>query len=82
MIKIEGLKQRPGRGPRDLVREAARLLRAPENEIKTLHVLRRSVDAREDVELVYTVAVEVTDEEKRLRRLHSKKVSRYVPAPA
>lgn len=82
MLKIEGLKQRPGRGPRDLVREAARLLRAPENEIKALHVLRRSVDAREDVELVYTVAVEVAEEEKLLRRLHNKKVSRYVPAPA
>lgn len=82
LLKIEGLKQRPGRGPRDLVREAARILRIGENEIKTIRVLRRSVDAREDAELVYTVAVEVEDEEKRLRRNHNSKVSRYVPAPA
>lgn len=82
MLKIEGLKQRPGRGPRDLVREAARLLRVGENDIKSIHVLRRSVDAREDVELVYTVAVDAAEEEKVLRRIHNKKVSRYVPAPA
>lgn len=82
MLKIEGLKQRPGRGPRDLVREAARLLRVGENDIKSIHVLRRSVDAREDVELVYTVAVDAAEEEKVLRRMHNKKVSRYVPAPA
>lgn len=82
LLKIEGLKQRPGRGPRDLVREAARLLRVGENEIKSLHILRRSVDAREDVELVYTVAADIAEEEKVLRRIHNKKVSRYVPAPA
>lgn len=81
LLKIEGLKQRPGRGPRDLVREAARLLRVGENDIKSIHVLRRSVDAREDVELVYTVAVDAAEEEKVLRRSHNKKVSRYVPAP-
>jgi len=82
LLKIEGLKQRPGRGPRDLVREAARLLRVGENDIKSIYVLRRSVDAREDVELVYTVAVDAADEEKVLRRIHNKKVFRYVPAPA
>jgi len=73
LLKIEGLKQRPGRGPRDLVREAARLLRVGENDIKSIHVLRRSVDAREDVELVYTVAVDAADEEKVLRRIHIKR---------
>ncbi|BAL00556.1 hypothetical protein OBV_33570 [Oscillibacter valericigenes Sjm18-20] len=82
LLKIEGLKQRPGRGPRELVREAARLLRVRENDIKSIHVLRRSVDAREDVELVYTVAVDIDEEEKVLRRIHNKKVSRYVPVPA
>lgn len=82
LIKIEGLKQRPGRGPRELVREAARQLRTNETNIKSIHVLRRSIDAREDVELVYTVAVEVADEIQLLRRLHNHKVSRYIPIPA
>ena len=82
MLKIEGLRLPPGQGPRELVREAARLLRTEENRIKALHVLRRSIDARDGVELVYTAAVELADEEKLLRRLHrSRKVNRYVPAP-
>lgn len=81
MLKIEGLKQRPGRGPRDLVREAARQLRISENGIKSIHVLRRSVDAREEVSFVLTVAVEIENETAFLRRCHNKKVSRYVPAP-
>lgn len=82
MLKIEGLKQRPGRGPRDLVREAARVLHTPEHNIKALHVLRRSIDAREDVALVYTVAVEIADEKQLPHRILSGKVSRYAPAPA
>lgn len=82
LLKIEGLKQRPGRGPRDLVREAARVLHTPEHNIKALHVLRRSIDAREDVALVYTVAVEIADEKQLPHRILSGKVSRYAPAPA
>ena len=82
MLKIEGLRLLPGQGPRELVREAARLLRTEESRIKALHVLRRSIDARDGVELVYTAAVELADEEKLLRRLHrSRKVSRYIPPP-
>lgn len=82
LLKIEGLKQRPGRGPRDLVREAARVLHTPEHNIKALHVLRRSIDAREDVALVYTVNVEIADEKQLPHRILSGKVSRYAPAPA
>ena len=82
MLKIEGLRLLPGQGPRELAREAARLLRTEESRIKALHVLRRSIDARDGVELVYTAAVELADEEKLLRRLHrGRKVSRYVPTP-
>ncbi|WP_312942566.1 FAD-dependent protein [Oscillibacter sp.] len=81
MLKIEGLKQRPGRNLRELVREAARILRVGEHEIKSIHILRRSVDAREDPELVYTVAVEVEEEDKLFRRCHNAKVSRYTPSP-
>jgi len=82
LLKIEGLKQRPGRSLRELVREAARILRVGEHEIKSIHILRRSVDAREDPELVYTVAVETAEEDKLLRRSRNAKVSRYIPSPA
>lgn len=82
LLKIEGLKQRPGRSLRELVREAARILRVGEHEIKSIHILRRSVDAREDPELVYTVTVEAEEEDKLLRRSRNAKISRYIPSPA
>lgn len=82
LLKIEGLKQRPGRSLRELVREAARILRVGEHEIKSIHILRRSVDAREDPELVYTVAVETEEDEKLLRRSRNAKIARYIPSPA
>ena len=62
-----------------LAAEAARLLRVREKDLLSLRVLRRSVDAREEVRLVYTVEVSVKDEASVLRRVRSRKVSRAVP---
>ena len=66
----------------ELAAEAARLLRAREKDILSLRVLRRSVDAREEVRLVYTVEVSLREESAALRRTRSRKVSRSQPAPA
>ena len=66
----------------ELAAEAARLLRAREKDILSLRVLRRSVDAREEVRLVYTVEVSLREESAALRRTRSRKVSRAQPAPA
>ena len=57
MVKIEGLKLAPGQEEALLRGKAARLLRVPEGDILSLQVLRRSVDAREELRLVYTAAV-------------------------
>ena len=62
MVKIEGLKLAPGQEEALLREKAARLLRVPEGDILSLQVLRRSVDAREELRLVYTAAVELRQE--------------------
>ena len=53
MVRIEGLKLAPGQDEQLLRGKAARLLRV--KEFVSLRVLRRSVDARDGVQLVYTV---------------------------
>ena len=59
----------------ELAAEAARLLRMREKDILSLRLLRRSVDAREEVRLVYTVEVAVKEESAILRRARSRKIS-------
>lgn len=46
MLKIENIKLAPGDGMDVLTREAARVLKMREKELKDLRVIRRSVDAR------------------------------------
>ena len=65
-----------------LAAEAARILRVREKDLLSLRILRRSVDAREEVRLVYTVEVSLKEEAAVLRRVRSRKVSRAEPAPA
>ena len=82
MLKIESIKLPPGAGMAELTGAAARLLRVREKDLTDLRVLRRSVDAREDVALVYTVAAAVKDEGAVLRRCRGRKISRLEPSPA
>lgn len=81
MLKIENIKLAPGAGPAALTAEAARILKVREKDILSLRILRRSVDAREDVALVCTVEAAVKDENAVLKRCRSKKVSRLEPKP-
>ena len=55
LLKIENIKLPPGASTDGLTAEAARLLRVRAADILSLRILRRSVDAREDPALVYTV---------------------------
>lgn len=80
LLKIENIKLPPGCSMADLTAAAARLLQV--GDIRSLRVLRRSVDAREDVALIYTVEVSVQNEAAVLRRCRSKKVSFSIPKPA
>ena len=80
MLRIDNIKTEPG-APEALLRQkAAAILRVPEGALTGFRVLRRSVDAREGVHLVWSVAVNVKNEAAALRRCKNKNVSRYIPA--
>ena len=80
MIKISGLRLRPGEPESALAAKAAKELGAP---LYGFRVLKRSVDARKksDVAVVYTIATETENEAKLLKRCRSKKVSLLKEAP-
>ena len=55
MLKIENLRLSPGAGLESLTRAAAKALRVPPEAVQRLEILRRSIDAREGVAVIYTV---------------------------
>ena len=77
MLKIDNIKTRPGAGEDELRVLAAKRLRV--DAVTDLRVLRRSVDAREGVRFVWSVAVAVRDEAGVLRRCRDRGVSRWEP---
>ena len=81
MLRIENLKLSPGGGPSALRNAVLHILRIPEKDLLALHILRRSIDAREGVRMVYTVEVEAADEAAVLRRCRDKHVSKAAPRP-
>ena len=79
MLKLEQVKRRPEESEDCLREKAAALLRIPPEEILSLTVLRRAVDARPPICLVYTLAVEVKNEGAVLRRSRCRQASPYLP---
>ena len=79
MVRIEGLKLAPGQDEQLLRGKAARLLRVPEGDILSLQVLRRAIDAREELHFVYTAAVTLRQEKAVLRRIRDRRVTPYTP---
>lgn len=77
MLKIQGLRLRPGEPESALAKKAQREL--GNKEIKGFIVLKKSVDSRkkDDIALVYTIAVKVPHEAQVLKKCRSKKVSMY-----
>ena len=75
MLKIENIKLPPEADAAALAAETARILKVREKDITSLRVLRRSIDARERVEWVYTVEAAVKEEKAVLKHCRSKKVS-------
>ena len=76
MLQIERVTLSLAEGEDRLREKAAAILGLPAGEIQTLTILRRAVDAREEVRLVYTLRVKVKNEERVLRRCGSRQVSR------
>ncbi|MFQ9141085.1 MAG: NAD(P)/FAD-dependent oxidoreductase [Oscillospiraceae bacterium] len=79
MLKIEGLKLAPGESEALLYERAAAALRV-KAPLHTLHILRRSIDARDSVTFIYTVSAALENEERVLRRARNKSISVYAPA--
>lgn len=78
MLKVQGLRLRPGEPESKLTKKLQRELGC---EVQGFQVLRRSVDARkkEDVSFVYTLGVALSHENQVLKKCRSKKVSLYTP---
>ena len=79
MLRIDSLKLPVGADEGALRRAAADLLHVGENKIKSCRLLRRSIDARDGVHLVYSAAVTLDNESAVLKACRSKAVSHYAP---
>ncbi len=79
MLKLEQVKRRPEEPETCLREKAAALLRVSPEEILSLTILRKAVDARPPLCLVYTLAAEVKNEGAVLRRSRCKNASPYFP---
>ena len=75
MLRIDGLRLRPGEEEAALRPLAARALRIREEELISLRLVRRSLDARDGVFLVCSVLAAVKNEQRVLRRCRSRNVS-------
>ena len=79
MLRIDQLRLSPGQDESALTGKVAKLLRVSTADILRTEILRRAVDAREELFFVYTVAAEVKNEAQVLRRCRDKRISRYTP---
>ena len=79
MLRIDQLRLTPDQDESVLWGKIAKLLRVNAGDILRTEVLRRAVDAREELFFVYTVAAEVKNEAQVLRRCRDKRLSRYTP---
>lgn len=59
MIRIQQIKQKPKEDTAKLLKEAAKILKVSEKDIKQLHILKRSLDARKKPELFYSYVVDI-----------------------
>ncbi|MDE5680167.1 MAG: hypothetical protein K2I01_07030, partial [Lachnospiraceae bacterium] len=59
MIRIEQIKLRIGQESGLLYGEAAKILRIAEQEILSLHMVKRSLDARKKPDLFYSYIIDV-----------------------
>lgn len=80
MIRIQQIKQKPGEDTARLLKEAAKILKVPEKEMKGFSIVKRSLDARKKPELFYSyvVDVEIQKEESVFKRARKTADNRYI----
>ncbi len=87
MLRVDGIRLRPGENEAALLQKTARRLHVAVEEIRELHLVRRSIDAREGVSVVCSVQVSLAQEGKVLRRSTDSRIQRVkrerycLPAP-
>lgn len=83
MIKLQNLSLPLAFGPETLRQKAARALGVSPADLRSVRLLRQSVDARKksDVHYVCTLGVEVDKEENVTRRIHNPNVELWSPIP-
>ncbi len=79
MLRIDNLTLPIGSGEEALRAACARALRVRADALTSASLLRRSIDARDGVKLVCSVAVEVKNESGVLKRCKNKNVQPYAP---
>ena len=80
LLRVDNVKTEPGASEDALRRRVAAALRVNAGEFADFRILRRSVDARDGVCFVWSVAVSLKNEAAALKRCKNKNVSRYAPA--
>ena len=68
MLRIDQIRLLPGDSEELLRGKCAKLLRVPTGDVTSCTVLRKAIDAREGLTIVYTAAVAVRNEAQVLRR--------------
>ena len=81
MIRIRDIQLPPEHNAHQLQFEAAQLLRISNSKIRSLRIVRRSVDARKkpDVKIIYTIDVTVDGNEKKVLRASGCKRASIAP---
>ena len=80
MIRIQQIKQTPAQGTKNIHKEVAKVLRVADKDIKSLQIIKRSLDARKKPDLVYSyvIDVEVAQEDALLKRAKKTKDGRLM----
>lgn len=78
MLRIDDIRLLPGEDGTVLAQRVAEKLRLPVSALEYLRIVRRSVDARKGVFLVYAVHVKVRGEDKLLKKCRDKHISKVI----
>ena len=79
LLRVDNVKTEPSAPAEALRKRVAAVLRVNAGEFTDFRILRRSVDARDGVQFVWSAAVALINEAAVLKRCKNKNVSRYTP---
>ena len=76
MLRIDDIRLLPEEDESLLPQKAAEKLRLPLSALESFRIVRRSIDARKQVFIVYSVHVKVRSEDKVLKRCRDKQITK------